>query len=193
LVFCPLGVVTSVSIAWAQNVVAQTPSSGWGGYQENAFASSVPDQSTIAGASAPTSGPSPGVGSMAAGALQSSLLPAFWFDAPDRLKRTEWGVQFNGFNGMEYNVLTTQPLWQSDGNKNTLFYQVSYEHYNLYDIGRNTINGGLGYRQLLLGNQVLVGVNNFYGYELGHDTRARAWESKPSGRCLISIPTTIFG
>ncbi len=106
---------------------------------------------------------------MAADSVKSQWIPTLWGDAPEWLKRTEWDVQFNRINGPQYNILTTQPIWQSEGKKDTFFYQASYEHYNLYDISRNTVNGGIGYRRLMLDNQLLLGVNNFYDYEMNYD------------------------
>ncbi|MBF0572046.1 MAG: inverse autotransporter beta domain-containing protein [Candidatus Omnitrophica bacterium] len=92
-----------------------------------------------------------------------------WSDAPDWVKRTEWNVNFDRVNGTEYDILTTQPLWQSVSNENTVLTQWSYEHYKLYDIDRDTINGGLGYRRLLLDNTLLLGINNMYDYEVSYD------------------------
>ncbi|MDE2028251.1 MAG: inverse autotransporter beta domain-containing protein [Candidatus Omnitrophica bacterium] len=90
-------------------------------------------------------------------------------DAPDWLKRTEFHVTFDKIDGTEYSLLTTQPLWESTTQDKTVFTQVSYEHYKLYDIDRDTINTGFGYRQLFLNNTLLLGANNFYDYEISHN------------------------
>lgn len=96
---------------------------------------------------------------------------SLWKDTPEWLKRTEFGVGWNSENQMEYRFLTTQPLFQAPDKEDTIFIQGGYQNYDLYNIRRNTVNIGLGYRKLLLDNALMLGGNIFGDYEFNYSHR----------------------
>jgi len=102
-----------------------------------------------------------------------SWVPALGTGAPDWLKRTEVTGSYGRGTKPEYSILTVQPLYQSDGKRDTIFFQGSQLHYSLFGDARNTSNLGVGYRRLLLDDTLLLGGNSFYDREwtYGH-TRA---------------------
>lgn len=58
-------------------------------------------------------------------------------------------------------ILVVMPLSTPDDLVNTFFNQSSIYHHD----NRTTINIGLGYRRLMLGNKLLIGTNFFYDHE----------------------------
>ncbi len=94
-------------------------------------------------------------------------------DFPDWAKRISLTLDLDNYNKPTITLLTVQPLYQSQGNTDTLFVQASYLHYELYGDYRDTTNLGIGYRRLLDDNKVLLGVNGFYDQEWTYDN-ARA-------------------
>jgi hypothetical protein len=89
---------------------------------------------------------------------------------PEWVQRIEVTGNFNlaGWRGME--VLTVQPLWQSDDKRQVCFTQLSVVNYRMFDQQRFAGNAGLGYRRLLMNDKLLVGGNSFFDYEFlrGH-------------------------
>ena len=81
---------------------------------------------------------------------------------PDYLKRIElsWDVSTEG--KPLYDILTVQPLLQSDNLHHTIFTQARVAY---GDDGRTTANVGLGYRNLTLDEKLILGVNSFFDYE----------------------------
>lgn len=93
-----------------------------------------------------------------------------WKDAPQWLSRTELDIGWGDEEAMRYSILTTQPIWQSADKTQTFLMQASAQRYDLYSITRDAANFGLGYRQLLLDNSLLLGINTFGDHEFhyGH-------------------------
>ena len=58
-------------------------------------------------------------------------------------------------------ILIVMPLSSLDDSVNTFFNQSSIYHHD----NRTTVNIGLGYRRLMLGNKLLIGTNFFYDHE----------------------------
>lgn len=89
---------------------------------------------------------------------------------PDWVQRIEVTGNFDlaGWRGME--LLTVQPLWETAAKDGVLFTQVSAINYRMFDRQRFAGNLGLGYRQLLLDERLLLGGNLFYDHEFlrGH-------------------------
>ena len=112
--------------------------------------------------------------------LAQTLKAELWKDAPEWLARTEVDLGWRSGEGGEFSLLTTQPLWQSHDKVHTFLFQASTESYQLYDIRRQAVNIGTGYRRLLLDNQLMVGVNSFGDYEVnyGHSRVSFGFESK---------------
>jgi len=81
--------------------------------------------------------------------------------------RTE--VTIEGFEGSKptFNILTTQPITESDDLKHTTFWQGSI----FSNDGRETLNLGLGYRRLSDDEKWLSGINLFYDHEFPYDHR----------------------
>ncbi len=108
------------------------------------------------------------------------LLPSLGEGAPEWAKRIE--VESDIQRGLKptYSILTVQPLYQDAGKQNTLFVQVSQLRYDMIDKYRDTTNIGLGYRRLLLENQMLVGINSFFDHEwtYGHNRYSVGGELK---------------
>jgi hypothetical protein len=111
------------------------------------------------------------------------LLPSIGDDAPDWMKRIEFDWQLTENNEPEFEILTVQPLWESDGLQDTFFTQIGYSRYELYGHERDTANLGLGYRRLLLDNTVLVGANAFFDYDFdfNHQRPSVGIEAKWAG------------
>ncbi len=107
----------------------------------------------------------------AAGRSVDYLIDGIGEDAPDWAKRIEFDWSVRQDNAPEWSVLTVQPLWESDNVQDTVFTQWSYRRYQMFGIDRDVVNAGLGYRRLLLGDTVLVGVNGFFDFEFDHRHR----------------------
>lgn len=102
---------------------------------------------------------------MAKNSATNYLFPALGQSAPDWAKRVEFQVDVQQNLKPTYSLLTVQPLYQDANKQNTVFVQLSQERYDMVGKYRDTTNAGLGYRRLLMDNQVLVGANAFYDYE----------------------------
>lgn len=83
----------------------------------------------------------------------------------DWLSRVRFNFNYETNSDPTLSVSTIQPLYQSEGNKNTLFTQLRYAHHQQFDESRNTTNIGFGYRRLLGNGDVLVGANVHYDRE----------------------------
>lgn len=105
----------------------------------------------------------------ASSAALSKAKEGIWKDAPEWLTRTEMDIGWGDEEGMRYSVLTTQPIWQSADKSQTFLLQASAQRYDLYSITRDAANFGLGYRQLLLDNSLLLGINTFGDHEFHYD------------------------
>lgn len=138
-------------------------------------AQSLPNDGWTSGPNPPTPPASSG-GSVTAGSVMAtaqsaaeqavrSWVPILGADAPAWLKRTEvtGGLQHGG--KPDFSILTVQPLYQSAGQRDTVFVQASQLRYALFGDYRNTTNLGFGYRRLLLDDTLLLGGNTFYDRE----------------------------
>lgn len=79
-------------------------------------------------------------------------------------ERTEFSLQV-GQGKPVFDLLTVQPLYESDDLAHTAFVQGSVFGYD----GRTTVNLGLGYRRLLLDERLLAGLNVFFDHEFPKD------------------------
>lgn len=99
---------------------------------------------------------------------------------PEWMQRIEVTGNFNlsGWRGLE--VMTVQPLWQSEDRRQAVFTQLSVVNYRMFDRQRFAGNLGGGYRRLLFDDQMLVGGNLFYDYEFlrGHQRAGLGAEVK---------------
>ncbi|MFN3657694.1 MAG: inverse autotransporter beta domain-containing protein [Pseudolabrys sp.] len=124
-------------------------------------------------------------------AVNSYLLPGIGENLPEWAKRIEfeWDVQKD--LKPTYQILTVQPLYQDADKQNTFFVQASQLRYSMIDKYRDTTNVGLGYRRLLMGNQVLAGVNAFFDYEwtYGHQRASVGGELKWA---MLDFNTNIY-
>ena len=93
------------------------------------------------------------------------LIQGIGADAPDWLKRTEFEWRLAEDASPEYSLLTVQPLYESEGNLDTVFAQFSQRRYNQHTVDRDVTNIGLGYRRLLKENTILAGTNAFFDYD----------------------------
>ncbi len=111
------------------------------------------------------------------------FLPGFGEDLPEWMKRIEFEFENQEENKPEWSILTVQPLWESEDLKDTVFTQLSFRQYELFNRHREVLNGGLGYRRLLFDNSVLVGFNGFYDYEFdfNHQRSSIGFEAKWAG------------
>jgi len=95
-------------------------------------------------------------------------------DIPDWLTRTELDYDYWSFGKSKgYSVLTVQPLYLSDCNVDTLFFQGRINRQTRFgeSLWRTTYNVGVGYRKLLWDDSVMLGANAFYDYEAPHKHR----------------------
>lgn len=124
-------------------------------------------------------------------AATSYLLPSFGANAPDWAKRIEIESDIQKDLKPSYSILTVQPLYQDPLKQNTVFVQLSQLRYNMIDKYRDTTNVGLGYRRLLLDNQMLVGINSFFDYEwtYGHQRASVGGELKWA---MLDFNTNIY-
>ncbi|MDD3371303.1 MAG: inverse autotransporter beta domain-containing protein [Alphaproteobacteria bacterium] len=100
-----------------------------------------------------------------------SVLPVLGEDQPEWLKRVELNWDFLSHSKPEQSILTVQPIYQSDDNADTVFFQGSVFHYSLYGDYRWTANLGTGYRRLMADNSLMLGVNAFYDNEFTYGHR----------------------
>lgn len=80
------------------------------------------------------------------------------------LDRTEFSLQV-GKGKPVFNILTVQPLYESDDLADTAFFQGSVFGFD----GRTTLNLGLGYRRMLFDEKLLAGANAFFDHEFPKD------------------------
>ncbi len=94
-----------------------------------------------------------------------------------KFDRTEFSLQV-GKGKPVFNILTVQPVYESDDLADTLFAQGSVFGYD----GRTTVNLGLGYRRMLLDEKLLAGVNAFFDHEFpkGHQRSSLGLELRSS-------------
>ena len=110
-------------------------------------------------------------GSPAKGALSAAQstaeywLPALGENLPEWAKRFEFEWDIQEDSKPDFSLLTVQPLFQSEDARDTVFTQLRGALNHQFGDRRITGNAGLGYRRLLFGNRVLVGVNTFLDYE----------------------------
>ena len=62
-----------------------------------------------------------------------------------------------------WTVLSVQPLWQDKAGKNHVFMQTSW---NRHDDDKDTVNGGVAYRRLIVNDTAMIGVNAFFDHNL---------------------------
>lgn len=98
-------------------------------------------------------------------ATEEAILPETWADGPDWAKRIEFQWEVNEDDKPEFSILTVQPLFQSEGLRDTVFTQMRLDFNHQFGQSRYTSNIGVGYRRLLLNNTVLAGVNVFHDFE----------------------------
>ena len=80
--------------------------------------------------------------------------------------RIEMSAQVDSEGKPSWSILTVQPLYQSDEERDTLFTQISQQRYDYLGETRDVTNLGLGYRRILGDQyQVLIGANAFFDYE----------------------------
>lgn len=107
---------------------------------------------------------------LAAQKLNRDLVTRLLGPLPEWVQRIEVSGNFDlaGWRGME--LLTVQPLWETATKDGVFFTQASAINYRMFDRQRFAGNLGLGYRQLLLGEKLLLGGNLFYDHEFlrGH-------------------------
>ncbi len=117
---------------------------------------------------------------LAAQKLNQDLITKLIGPLPGWLQRVEVTGNFNLSNWRGLEVLTVQPLWQNTAHTSVLFTQLSAVNYRMFDRERFAANAGLGYRQLLLDNQLMVGGNIFYDHEFlrGHHRMGAGAEVK---------------
>lgn len=133
-------------------------------------------------------------------AVEDSLLPEIWGDAPDWAKRIEFQWELNEDDKPEFSLLTVQPLYQSEGQRNTIFTQVRAAFHRQFGQDRYTSNIGLGYRRLFMDDSVLGGINLFHDYEwrneqsrmgVGGELKWRAFDLTGNYYMGLSNKTTI--
>jgi adhesin/invasin len=112
-----------------------------------------------------TADPASALASMGSQAIRQYLLPSLGAEAPEWAKRFEFEFDLQKDLKPTYSILTVQPLYQDAEKQNTIFVQASLLRYELLGKYRDTTNIGLGYRRLLLDNNVLAGMNAFYDHE----------------------------
>jgi len=81
-----------------------------------------------------------------------------------KLDNTEFSMRV-GDGKPVFEILTVQPLSESEDKRNTFFTQLSAGGHD----GRTTLNLGVGYRRLTEDKTWLLGVNAFYDHELPYD------------------------
>jgi hypothetical protein len=120
--------------------------------------------------------------------ISDKLLPSIGKNAPDWAKRIELEYDYNyDYDSNEIDatgsILTTQPIFQSDDKQHTLFTQVRASYADHFGYGALTTNIGVGYRELLLDNKVLLGTNVFYDrkFDFKHERLGVGLELKFGG------------
>ncbi len=117
---------------------------------------------------------------LAAQKLNQDIITRLFGPLPQWLQRIEVTGNFDrdGWRGLE--IMTVQPLWRNDSQNKIVFTQLSLTNYRMFDRQRFAGNAGLGYRQLALDNQLMLGGNLFYDYEFlrGHQRLGIGLEAK---------------
>lgn len=108
---------------------------------------------------------------------------------PEWLKRINFGIDA-GTDQKPYIYLeTVQPLSQNQEKSKTLFIQPRVMAHN----GKSIYNLGLGYRELLLNESLLGGVNIFYDYQDQHSHSRWGLGFEALGENLEARVNTYFG
>ncbi len=117
---------------------------------------------------------------LAAQKLNQDIVTRLFGPLPAWLQRIEVTGNFDldGWRGLE--VMTVQPLWRSAEQDKIVFTQLSLTNYRMFDRQRFAGNAGVGYRQLMLDDKLLLGGNLFYDHEFrrGHHRMGVGLEAK---------------
>lgn len=89
--------------------------------------------------------------------------------APEWAKRFEFELDVQQDDKPTWSLLTVQPLFQSEDKQNTVFTQLRIARDFTFDSHRTTTNAGLGYRRLVWGERILLGVNVFLDHEFDNE------------------------
>lgn len=82
-------------------------------------------------------------------------------DIPEWLKRIDYSISIESDQKPRVYIETVQPLYQSMDKKNTLF---THDRISIQD-ERGAYSAGLGYRRLMLDDNLLAGINTFFDYQ----------------------------
>lgn len=117
---------------------------------------------------------------LAAQKLNQDIVTRLFGPLPPWLQRIEVTGNFDldGWRGLE--IMTVQPLWRGAAQDKIVFTQLSLTNYRMFDRQRFAGNAGIGYRQLLDGDRLLLGGNVFYDHEFlrGHHRLGVGLEAK---------------
>jgi hypothetical protein len=117
---------------------------------------------------------------LAARKLNRDVITRLLGPLPAWLQRTEINGNFDlgGWRGLE--ITSVQPLWQAADQHSALFTQFGGVNYRMFDRQRFAGNIGLGYRQLVHAQKLMLGGNVFYDYEFvrGHQRLGIGAEAK---------------
>ena len=80
---------------------------------------------------------------------------------PDWLKRTSYGISIETDQKPRIYLETVQPLYQSLDKVDTFF---THDRISIQD-ERGTYSAGFGYRRLMLNDNLLAGINNFFDFQ----------------------------
>ncbi len=93
------------------------------------------------------------------------FLPAIGEELPQWAQRIEFEAEIQDDGKPYWSLLTVQPLYESEGKEQTVFTQLSQNRYEYLGTDRDVTNIGLGYRQLLNDNTIMLGANTFFDWE----------------------------
>ncbi len=93
------------------------------------------------------------------------FLPAIGEELPEWAQRIEFEAEIQDDGKPYWSLLTVQPLYESEGKEQTVFTQLSQNRYEYLGTDRDVTNIGLGYRQLLNDNTIMLGANTFFDWE----------------------------
>lgn len=117
---------------------------------------------------------------LAAQKLNQDIVTRLFGPLPAWLQRIEVTGNFDldGWRGLE--IMTVQPLWRAAEHDKVVFTQLSLTNYRMFDRQRFAGNAGIGYRQLVLDNKLMLGGNLFYDHEFlrGHHRMGVGLEAK---------------
>lgn len=110
---------------------------------------------------------------------------------PDWLKRTTIGAVMESSQKPRYYVETIQPLYQTGDKKDTVFTHLRASGQD----GYGTYSAGLGYRRLVLDNNLMLGINTFFDYQdpyrhyrqgVGLEAIGKYYEARVNGYFALS-------